>query len=75
VIGASTPIASGGGELSEDERAKAVNLASHWMKSIAEEHGRNEAAAMAAVTEAASFSPSEARGIEVYRIPIKRFLA
>jgi membrane-bound serine protease (ClpP class) len=62
VIGASTPIAGGGGELSDDERAKAVNLASHWMKSIAEEHGRNEAAAMAAVTEAASFSPSEARG-------------
>jgi len=64
VIGASTPISGGGGQLSEDERAKAVNLASHWMKSIAEEHGRNEAAAMAAVTEAASFSPSEARGTE-----------
>jgi membrane-bound serine protease (ClpP class) len=64
VIGASTPIAGGGGQLSEDERAKAVNLASHWMKSIAEEHGRNEAAAMAAVQEAASFSPSEARGTE-----------
>ncbi len=64
VIGASTPISSGGGQLSEDERAKAVNLASQWMKSIAEEHGRNEAAAMAAVTEAASFSPGEARGTE-----------
>lgn len=62
VIGASTPIAGGGGELSDDERAKAVNLASHWMKSIAEDRGRNEAAAMAAVTEAASFSASEARG-------------
>jgi membrane-bound serine protease (ClpP class) len=62
VIGASTPIAGGGGELSDDERAKAVNLASHWIKSIAEDHGRNEAAAMAAVTEAASFSASEARG-------------
>ena len=74
VIGASTPIASGGGELSEDERAKAVNLASHWMKSIAEEHGRNEAAAMAAVTEAASFSPSEARGIEVLSDPNQEIL-
>jgi membrane-bound serine protease (ClpP class) len=62
VIGASTPIASGGGELSDDERAKAVNLASHWIKSIAEDHGRNQVAAMAAVTEAASFSSSEARG-------------
>lgn len=65
VIGASTPISGSGGELSDDERAKAVNLASHWMKSIAEEHGRNEAAAMAAVTEAASFSPGEARGLEI----------
>ncbi len=63
VIGASTPIAGGGGELSEDERNKAINLARQWMKSMAEEHGRNEEAAMAAVTEAASFSPGEARGI------------
>jgi membrane-bound serine protease (ClpP class) len=62
VIGASTPISSGGGELSDDERAKAVNLASHWIKGIAEDHGRNEAAAMKAVTEAASFSSSEASG-------------
>ena len=62
VIGASTPIAGGGGELSGDERNKAVNLARQWMKSIAEEHGRNEEAAMAAVTQAASFSPGEARG-------------
>ncbi|MBN2099453.1 MAG: nodulation protein NfeD [Dehalococcoidia bacterium] len=62
VIGASTPISSGSEELSDDERAKAVNLASHWIKGIAEDHGRNEAAAMAAVTEAASFSSSEASG-------------
>lgn len=62
VIGASTPISGGGGELSEDERNKAVNLASQWMKSIAEEHGRNEEAAMAMVTRAASFSPGEALG-------------
>jgi membrane-bound serine protease (ClpP class) len=62
VIGASTPIAGGGGELSDDERNKAINLASQWMKSIAEEHGRNEEAAMAAVTQAASFSANEALG-------------
>jgi membrane-bound serine protease (ClpP class) len=61
-MGASTPIGGGGGELSDDERAKAVNLASSWMKSIAEDRGRNEAAAIAAVTQAASFSASEARG-------------
>ena len=63
VLGASTPIAGGGEELSEDERNKAINLASQWIKSIAEEHGRNEEAAMAAVTQAASFTPSEALGI------------
>lgn len=63
VIGASTPVSSGGGQLSGDERNKAINLASHWMRSIAEEHGRNEQAAMAAVTQAASFSPGEARGV------------
>src|SRR4030042_1850137 len=62
VIGASTPIGGGGGDLSDDERNKAVNLASQWMKSIAEEHGRNEEAAMAAVIHAASFSPGEGRG-------------
>ncbi len=61
-IGASTPIAGGGDELSEDERNKAVSFAKAWMGSIAEEHGRNEQAAMAAVTHAASFSPGEARG-------------
>lgn len=61
VIGASTPVA-GDGELSEDQRNKAINLARQWMKSIAEERGRNEEAAMAAVTQAASFSPGEARG-------------
>jgi membrane-bound serine protease (ClpP class) len=64
VIGASTPISGGGGELSEDERNKAVNLASAWMGSIAEERGRNPDAAMAAVTHAASFSPGEARGTD-----------
>lgn len=62
VIGASTPISGGGSDLSDDARKKAINLARQWMKSIAEEHGRNEEAAMAAVTEAASFSSGEARG-------------
>lgn len=74
VIGASTPIAGGGGELSEDERNKAVNLASQWMRSIAEEHGRNEQAAMAAVTHAASFSPGEANGTAVLSIENQRIL-
>jgi len=63
VIGASTPIAGGEGELSEDERNKAVRLASQWITSIAEEHGRNKEAASIAVTQAASFSPGEALGI------------
>lgn len=63
VIGASTPIAGGGSQLSDDERAKAVNLASHWIGAIAADRGRNEAAAMAAVEQSASFTPGEARGL------------
>lgn len=63
VIGASTPVAGGGSELPADERAKAINLASHWIGAIAADHGRNEAAAMAAVEQAASFTADEARGL------------
>lgn len=63
VVGASTPVAAGGSQLSADERAKAVNLASHWIGAIAADHGRNQAAAMAAVEEAASFTADEARGL------------
>jgi membrane-bound serine protease (ClpP class) len=64
VMGASTPIGEGGEELPEDQRAKAVNLATEWIASIAIEHGRNETAARAAVTHAASFSAREAAGLE-----------
>ncbi len=61
-IGASTPISGSGEELGEDERRKAINFAKSWIQSIAVEHGRNEDAAMAAVEQAASFSPGEAAG-------------
>jgi len=61
-IGASTPISGSGEELGEDERRKAINFAKAWIQSIAVEHGRNEDAAMAAVEQAASFSPGEAAG-------------
>ncbi len=40
-----------------------MNLASHWIGAIAADHGRNEAAAMAAVEQAASFTADEARGL------------
>lgn len=61
-IGASTPISGSGEELGEDERRKAINFARSWIQSIAVDHGRNEEAAMAAVEQAASFSPGEALG-------------
>jgi len=61
-IGASTPISGSGDELGEDERRKAIEFASAWIHSIAEQHGRNTTAAMAAVEQAASFSPGEASG-------------
>ena len=62
-IGASKPVAGGGGELSDDEKAKAINLASAWIGAIATDHGRNEPAARAAVEQAAAFTPEEARGL------------
>jgi len=61
-IGASTPISGSGEELGEDERRKAIEFASAWIHSIAEQHGRNTDAAMAAVEQAASFTPGEASG-------------
>ena len=61
-IGASTPISGSGEELGEDEKRKAIQFAKAWIGSIAVEHGRNEDAAMAAVEQAASFSPGEAAG-------------
>ncbi|MFU8796409.1 MAG: NfeD family protein [Dehalococcoidia bacterium] len=57
-IGAATPVA--GGELTEEERQKIMEFTAKWMETIAEERGRNMEEARLAVTQAKSFSYTEA---------------
>jgi membrane-bound serine protease (ClpP class) len=59
-IGSSTPISSGGQDLDEDIRDKAVNDAAASLRALAESHGRNAEWADAAVREASNLSATEA---------------
>ncbi len=54
-IGSSTPISTGGGDLSKDLRRKVVNDAAAYIGELAREHGRNVAAAEAMVRQASNF--------------------
>src|SRR5918992_3472551 len=40
-IGSSTPIAAGGGDIPDDLRRKVINDSAAYIRSLAEEHGRN----------------------------------
>ncbi|MFO7773962.1 MAG: nodulation protein NfeD [Dehalococcoidia bacterium] len=57
-IGAATPVAAG--EMPEDQRQKIVEDTASWMRSIAEERGRNVEQAELTVTEGRSFTYVEA---------------
>ncbi len=59
-IGAAHPVAGGGEEMSEDEMQKIVEFSAKWMKTIAEERGRNIEEAQLAVTESKSFTDVDA---------------
>ncbi|MFW6103310.1 MAG: NfeD family protein [Chloroflexota bacterium] len=59
-IGAATPVASGGEEIPEDQLKKATEFSAKWMRTIAEERGRNMDEAELAVTESKSFTDSDA---------------
>lgn len=59
-IGAAHPVSAGGGEIPEDQMKKIVEFSSKWMKTIAEERGRNMEEAELAVTESKSFSDVDA---------------
>ncbi len=59
-IGSSTPISTGGGDLSDDLRRKVVNDAAAYISELAREHGRNAEAAEAMVRTAANFGAREA---------------
>ena len=59
-IGAAHPVSGGGQEIPEDEMQKIVEFSAKWMKTIAEERGRNIEEAELAVTESKSFTDVDA---------------
>jgi membrane-bound serine protease (ClpP class) len=63
-IGAASPVAGGGKEISETMKKKITQDTVAWIESIAEERGRNKNAAIAAVAEAASYTDKEALGLD-----------
>ncbi len=61
-IGAAHPVSGGGQEIPADEMQKIVEFSAKWMKTIAEERGRNMEEAELAVTESKSFTDVDALG-------------
>ena len=59
-IGAAHPVAAGGEEIPEDQMKKIVEFSAKWIKTIAEERGRNMEEAELAVTESKSFTDVDA---------------
>jgi membrane-bound serine protease (ClpP class) len=59
-IGAAHPVSAGGEEIPEDQMKKIVEFSAKWMKTIAEERGRNMEQAELAVTESKSFTDVDA---------------
>jgi len=55
-IGAAHPVSAGGEEIPEDQMKKIVEFSAKWMRTIAEERGRNMEEAELAVTQSKSFS-------------------
>jgi len=61
-IGAAHPVSAGGEEIPEDQMQKIVEFSAKWMRTIAEERGRNMEEAELAVTESKSFTDVDALG-------------
>jgi membrane-bound serine protease (ClpP class) len=61
-IGAAHPVSAGGEEIPEDQMKKIVEFSAKWMRTIAEERGRNMEQAELAVTESKSFTDVDALG-------------
>jgi len=59
-IGAAHPVAAGGEEIPEEQMKKITEFSAKWMKTIAEERGRNIEEAQLAVTESKSFTDVDA---------------
>ncbi len=64
-IGSSTPISAGGGNLSSDERGKAINDAAASLRALARSHHRNWSWADNAVRHASNLTAEEALGRNV----------
>jgi membrane-bound serine protease (ClpP class) len=61
-IGAAHPVSAGGEEIPEDQMKKIVEFSAKWMRTIAEERGRNMEEAELAVTQSKSFTDVDALG-------------
>jgi membrane-bound serine protease (ClpP class) len=59
-IGAAHPVTGGGEEIPEDQMKKITEFSAKWMKTIAQERGRNMDEAQLAVTESKSFTDIDA---------------
>jgi membrane-bound serine protease (ClpP class) len=59
-IGAAHPVSAGGEEISEEQMEKIVEFSAKWMRTIAQERGRNIEEAELAVTESKSFTDVDA---------------
>jgi membrane-bound serine protease (ClpP class) len=59
-IGAAHPVSAGGEEIPEDQMQKIVEFSAKWMRTIAEERGRNIEEAELAVTQSKSFTDVDA---------------
>lgn len=59
-IGAAHPVSGGGEEIPEDQMKKITEFSAKWMKTIAQERGRNMDEAQLAVTESKSFTDVDA---------------
>ncbi|MCJ7744507.1 MAG: nodulation protein NfeD [Dehalococcoidales bacterium] len=64
-IGAAHPVSGGGEAIPEDEMKKITEFSAKWMKTIAEERGRNIEEAQLAVTESKSFSDVDALNVNL----------
>jgi len=59
-IGAAHPVSAGGEEIPEEQMQKIVEFSAKWMRTIAEERGRNMEQAELAVTQSKSFTDVDA---------------
>jgi len=59
-IGAAHPVAGGGEEIPEEQMKKITEFSAKWMKTLAQERGRNMEEAQLAVTESKSFTDVDA---------------